>query len=410
MFVSPQVEDNDVQTSEQQLADLRKRSTTIAPLKLRRNAPNRPITVESLCDWETDEDSLERGEKFTLKSNSSENWDVISTNGATKTFPGVCFQIPPPDTEAIDKVDLLGRELADIKKRRAALVASLKNHKAEVSRAQQAAPVSSGPVDPKVSALSKQLDKLDNDLAKAEESMLNRLRAPLNPNDPAGDLAKRLREQEEANRALKALEQQRQAAQAELQPLLAKDPNSSALANKNNNIAELADLYTKKANASLNLENQIKKVDGLVSGFERNLSNDGPIPDMPNAIQARAEDIKYQQRSVAAAQDDMKKLSQDLDTTEQLCRSLQQGYQQYCPEIQRQGSDVKQLQNRYANVANQLQEREKILQEAAIKNQEYQSTSTSLKSFLDNMPKDQMGYNANLSEVSARQSSQEVRL
>lgn len=40
------------------------------------------------------------------------------------------------------------------------------------------------------------MDNLDNDLASAEESMLSRLRAPLNRSDPAGDLAKRLREQE----------------------------------------------------------------------------------------------------------------------------------------------------------------------------------------------------------------------
>lgn len=164
--VSHQAEERAVQNSEQLLADLRRRSTSIAPLKLRRNNPNRPITVESLCDCESDKvehlnlkllsvvyganktrsnifnwevsvqvlihtdvsslnfeascrmilfsylfiiikASLSRGEKLTLKSNSdTENWDVISTDGATKTFPGVCFQIPPPDPEAIDKVDL----------------------------------------------------------------------------------------------------------------------------------------------------------------------------------------------------------------------------------------------------------------------------------------------------------------
>lgn len=53
------------------------------------------------------QDSLSRGEKLTLKSNSdNERWEVISTDGKTKTFPGVCFQVPPPDPEAIDKVDL----------------------------------------------------------------------------------------------------------------------------------------------------------------------------------------------------------------------------------------------------------------------------------------------------------------
>nr|XP_046265343.1 envoplakin a [Scatophagus argus] len=412
-----EAEEKTVQNSEQLLADLRRRSTTIAPLKLRRNTPNKPVTVESLCDWETDKGSLSRGEKSTLKSNSNiDNWDIISTDGATKTFPGVCFQIPPPDPEAINKVDLLGGELADIKKKRAALVASLKNHKSDVSRSQQSAPVSSAAPDPKVTALAQQLDKLDDNLASTEQSMLDRLRTPLSRTDPAGDLANRLKEQEQAAQTLKALEQQKLAAQTELQPLLAKDPSStssalplklSAANNKHDGIAALADLFTKKANASLNLESQIKKVDGLVSGFEKRLSEDGPIPDVPNAIKARNEDIQYQRKSVAAAQDDMKKLSQDLETTEQLCSSLQQGYQEYCPDIQRQRREVKQLQTRYANVANQLNERENILQEAGIKHQEFQSTCKSLNSFLENMPTNQINDNDGLSQVTAKQSAQE---
>lgn len=53
-FMFPQLEEKVVQDSEQQLADLRRRSISVAPLRLRRTNPNRPITVESLCDWEGD--------------------------------------------------------------------------------------------------------------------------------------------------------------------------------------------------------------------------------------------------------------------------------------------------------------------------------------------------------------------
>lgn len=53
----------------------------------------------------------------------------------------------------------------------------------------------------------------------------------------------------------------------------------------------------------------------------------------------------------------MKKLSQDLETTEKLCSSLQQGYQEYCPDIQSQRSQVQRLQTRYANAAAQLSQR-----------------------------------------------------
>ncbi|XP_056136215.1 envoplakin a [Lampris incognitus] len=412
-----EAEERDVQRSEQLLADLRRRSTTIAPLKLRRAAPSRPTTVESLCDWETDKASLSREDRLTLKSNSNnENWDIVSSDGTTKTFPGVCFLIPPPDSEAIDKVDLLGGELADIKKRRAALSASLKNHKTDVSRSQQAAPVSSAPLDPKAVALTDQLNKLDGDLAETEKGILSRLRAPLNRSDPAGDLANRLREQKKAAEVLKALEQQKKAAQVDLQPLLSEDPSGtssalpimlSATSNKHDGITALADLYTKKANASLNLESQIKKVDGIVSVFEKKLSEDGAISDAPNSIQDHAQEIQNLRKAVVGSQDEIKKMGQDLETTEQLCSSLQQGYQEYCPDIQRQGIQVKQLQNRHANVTNQLKESENLLQDAASKNQEFQNTCKSLNSFLDNLPKNQISPNDDIAKVNAKQTSQE---
>ncbi|XP_014844554.1 PREDICTED: envoplakin [Poecilia mexicana] len=410
-----QLEENTVHTAEQQLADLRRKSTTVPPLKLRRTPTNKPITVVSLCDWETDEGSISREEKFTLKSFSDNNWKVISSDGATKTFPGVCFRIPPPNPDAIYIVDLLGKELEETKRRRAALAASLKNNKPEISQALQSVPVSSAPPDPKVAAVAQQLNQLDSDLADTEQGLLSRLRTPVSCTDPTGDLAKKLREQEQAAKTLNALEQQKQTAQANLQPLLSKDPNGtssglpqklSAANDKYDNLASLADLYNKKANASLNLENQIQKVDGLVSGFERNLSADGPIPDIPNAIQTRAEDIQRQRRSVAAAQDDMIKLNRDLEATERLCSSLQKNHQEYCPDILRQRNDVKQLQSRYTNVANQLKERENVLQEASVKHKDFQNTCQSLNSFLDNLPTNQTNSSDDLSQLTAKQSSQ----
>lgn len=50
---------------------------------------------------------LEVGEKYTLKDNSSqENWIVQNKNRETKKVPAVCFSIPPPDLEAVDRVNM----------------------------------------------------------------------------------------------------------------------------------------------------------------------------------------------------------------------------------------------------------------------------------------------------------------
>ncbi|XP_014844547.1 PREDICTED: envoplakin-like, partial [Poecilia mexicana] len=410
-------EEKTVQNCEQLLTDLRRRSSTISPLKLRRVSSNTPVSVKSLCDWETDQASLSRGETFTLKSLSdNENWDVISADGETETFPGVCFLISPPDPDAIDKVDSLESELAEIKEKRAALAASLKNRRSDVCNAQQSVPVSSAPPDSKLATVAQQLDQLDSDLADTEQGLLSRLRTPVSRTDPTGDLAKKLREQERAAEALKALEQQIQTAEADLQPFLPAESSSivsglqlrlSAASNKHDSLAALADLYSKKANASLSLESQIQKVDDLVYGLERNLSEDGQIPDIPNAIQTHTEDIQCQQQVVAGILDDMTKLNQDLEATERLCSSLQKDHQEYCPDIQRQRNDVRQLQSRYTNVANQLKERENLLQEALSAYQEFQSLCKYLSSFLDSLPTNQININDGLSQVTAKQISQQ---
>ncbi|XP_035602685.2 envoplakin-like [Oncorhynchus keta] len=400
MTLQLEAEESTVQRNEQLLADLRKRSTTIAPLKLRRYPPTRSTTVESLCDWKTEKAELTRGDKFTLKSNSDvENWDVLTSGGATKTFPGVCFLIPPPDPEATATVDLHGDVLDDIKKRRAVYLGTMKD---KIRCVEEKPVYTAPPSNPKAKAVAGQLDKLDEDLVKAKQGMLSRLRAPLDRSDPTADLAKRLKEQEKAADALAAMEQ----------PKLEKDISKGLAAklqaakDKQDGIAALADLFNKKANASLNLEKQIKKVDGIVSGFEEKLNKDGPIPDVPNAIQDRTQEIQSLRKDVAGSQSELKKLGQELETSEQLCSSLQQGYQEYCPDIHRQGTQVKQLQNRYSNVNNRLKEREGLLQEAAGKNQEFQDSSKSLNSFLKNLPDNKISPSDDLSQVNSKQTSQ----
>uniref|UniRef100_A0A8C8IBS0 Envoplakin n=1 Tax=Oncorhynchus tshawytscha TaxID=74940 RepID=A0A8C8IBS0_ONCTS len=400
MTLQLEAEESTVQRNEQLLADLRKRSTTIAPLKLRRCPPTRSTTVDSLCDWKTEKADLTRGDKFTLKSNSDvENWNVLTSSGATKTFPGVCFLIPPPDPEAIATVDIHGDVLDDIKKRRAVYLGTMKD---KIRCVEEKPVYTAPPSNPNAKAVASQLDKLDEDLVKAKQGMLSRLRAPLDRSDPTADLAKRLKDQEKAADALAAMEQ----------PKLEKDISKGLAAklqaakDKQDSITALADLFNKKANASLNLEKQIKKVDGIVSGFEEKLNKDGPIPDVPNAIQARTQEIQSLRKDVAGSQDELKKLGQDLETSEQLCSSLQQGYQEYCPDIHRQGTQVKQLQNRYSNVNNQLKEREGLLQEAAGKNQEFQNTSKSLNFFLKNLPDNKISPSDDLSQVNSKQTSQ----
>lgn len=57
-------------------------------------------------------------------------------------------------------------------------------------------------------------------------------------------------------------------------------------------VATLLPLFNIRANASMVLERQLRKMDSTVSGFEKQLSDDDAIPDRPSAIQIRTQEIQ----------------------------------------------------------------------------------------------------------------------
>lgn len=403
--------------NEQRLAALKELSTSVAPLKLRYTRPTKPTSVVALCDWTDEEDSISRGEKLTLKSNAiNEKWEVQNSRGSVKSLPGACFMVPPPNTEALDRVDSLARELSDLKRRRSALMASLRSPTVEVDRAQRAAPVASAPENPKALELANQLDKINKSLVQTERDILGRVRAPLDRRDPTKDLANRLKEHEKAMVTVRNLEAEKSAVQREMEPLLATKPlgpttstlpvKLSTANSKIDDINTLAEFYSKKVNSSMFLEKQIQKVDGIVSGLENQLIEDRAIPDTPNALHTRSQQLQAIRKDAASRQDEMMKLGRDLELTEQACNSLQKTFQEYCPDIQRQRTDVKLLRNRYATVNNQLQDRSTFVQEATNKNQGFQSAVQSMDFFLTNLPDNKIKPSDGVPQINSKQNSQ----
>ncbi|GAA6215524.1 envoplakin-like [Lates japonicus] len=406
-----------VKRNEQRLADLRESSSNITPLKLRRMQPTKPTTVVSLCDWADEEDMVRRGEKLILKSNSdNKDWELQTSSGKIKTLPGACFMVPPPDAEALEKVNSLDRALTDLKSRRATLMASLKNPTVEVVRPQKAVAVKSAPEDPKAAELAAELNKINSALEKTEKEILSRLRAPLDNRNPTQDLANRLQEHEKSALTVRKLESEKSGIQREMEPILAKKPlgptasilplKLSAANNKIDDLNTLIDLYNKKATASMFLEKQIQNVDGIVSGFENQLAKDGTILDQSNALQSRNQQLQILRKDVASKKDEVNKLGRDLDLTKQACSSLQQSFNEYCPDIRRQENEVKHLKNRYTNVNNQLQERSALIQEANNRNQDFQNAAQSLDFFLVNLPNNKIKPTDDVAQITAKENSQ----
>ncbi|XP_028310611.1 envoplakin [Gouania willdenowi] len=403
--------------NDQRLADLKELSSRVVPLKLRRLPVSKPTTAMALCDWIDEEDEVIRGEPLILRSNSdNKNWELQNKRGTIKTLPGACFIIPAPDTEAMEKVNRLERELQDLKSSRSALMASLRSPSVEVVRPQRAVAVQSAPEDPRATDLARELDRINDSLEKCEKDILSRLRTPLDNRSPAPDLENRLKDQEKSVQKVRKLESEKAAVQRELEPILSKKPlgpitstlplKLSAATNKTNDINLLNDLYNTKAMSSLFLEKQITKVDNIVSEFEDQLVKDQTILDQPNSLQSRSRFLQDIRKDVGSRKDDLTKLGKDLDLTQQASRSLLQSFNEFCPDIQRQEKKVKDLNNRYTGLNQQLQERLDLVKQATNKNQDFQNAAQSLDFFLLNLPNNKLKPTDNVTQIVDKQNSQ----
>uniref|UniRef100_A0A3B4AI63 Uncharacterized protein n=1 Tax=Periophthalmus magnuspinnatus TaxID=409849 RepID=A0A3B4AI63_9GOBI len=84
---------------------LQKRGLQVLPLKYRRETPQKLLPVEALCELETDDGQIQRGERYTLLRNNGAKWDVKDAAGKKINAPAVCFMIPPTDPEAVAIAD-----------------------------------------------------------------------------------------------------------------------------------------------------------------------------------------------------------------------------------------------------------------------------------------------------------------
>uniref|UniRef100_A0AAV2KKB6 Uncharacterized protein n=1 Tax=Knipowitschia caucasica TaxID=637954 RepID=A0AAV2KKB6_KNICA len=224
--------------------------------------------------------------------------------------------------------------------------------------------IAAPPEDPRAKGLVQDLELMEESLERIHQDVLRRLRRPLDPSNTQEDLARRLQEHEKAALALQKLESEKGALQRDIQPLVSQKPlgptssrlplKLSSINHKMDHISALMVLYQKKASASLFLERHLQTVDGLVSGFEEQLVKDGVLLDAPSALPNRSLQLQSLQKDVVSHKDELNKLGKELELTQQNCSSLQQNFSEFCPDIQRQETQVRALRNRYSSVTAQL--------------------------------------------------------
>ncbi|XP_075702582.1 envoplakin [Rhinoderma darwinii] len=422
-------EDKQLIQAEKTLSELKQKVPEIVPIKQRRMRPKQPVNLDTICDWDSGDVQLNKGESYTLTDNSKKvNWVVQgSGDGGTKDAPAACFVIPPPDPESIERLKRLDAELNDLKKKKASVQNTLKSSTREPQKPSQLAPVGGAPIPPtRTSSVPSEepqgtqiLNKLNNiygNLQDTEQEVLTRLHSPVNRASPSQDLTSRLKEQEGTAQRLQMIASERDAAKRECENFLSKKPSGATATqlpttlanvnNKYNDVKALSSLYGEEAKASLNLENQMKKTDNMIRGFESFLAEDRVIPHTSSGVQEHASQIQKMKKDLVDKQDNLLKLNRSLKDTELACNTLQSNTQEHSPDLPHQRIQVQKLNDRYHAVADQLDQREKMLRDTNLPYQQFKSCSDGLESWLKGLPHNQITPSDTPSQINYKLQSQ----
>ncbi|XP_040606011.1 envoplakin isoform X2 [Mesocricetus auratus] len=398
LLLQLEAEEKQLAMTERAIGELQQQSRKVTPLPLRRNPPKQALHVDSICDWDSGEVQLLRGEQYTLKDNADPyTWVVQGPGGETKSAPAACLCIPAPDPEAVATASRLGVELQTLKQK----VSTVKSRlKATVAEPLQPAPAGSAPADPQAQKLLTRMTQLDGDLGTIEKQVLTWARTPLNRSAPLADLEDRIRSHEATAQHLQSLGAEKEAAQQECEAFLSTKPVGPAalqlpvvlnnVKNKGNDVRTLCCLYGEKAKAALGLEQQIREADRVIRGFEAALAQEGPIPEGSAALQERVGELQHQRKELLQQQACVLGLHRRLKAAEHACGALQSNFGEFCQDLPSQQRRVRSLTDRYHAVGDQLDWREKTLQDARLTYQQLTNVRDNLSSWLEQLPHNQV--------------------
>uniref|UniRef100_A0AAZ3PEV7 Periplakin n=1 Tax=Oncorhynchus tshawytscha TaxID=74940 RepID=A0AAZ3PEV7_ONCTS len=378
---------------------LEKRSLQVLPLQFRRNTPQKLLPVEALCEFDTDEGQILRGERYTLLSNKGPKWEVKDAAGRKLTAPGACFMVPPTDPESVAVSNSLAGQQKGIKMKvsgsKTTLVKRLEELKKDGS--QQCRQLMAG------------LDKVTSDLDKQEKAIYSRVRPPLEQTRPLQDSADRL--QDDIAAVVRKIEPEKSSKVREAEKFLTSNPKCASAPQLNGKVNEANNKYDKinlllKLQNSNRLENSLQNGKSLLSSYENKLAREEVAP-------ADISSLEKTQRQLADIASELKtKRSAVTETEANLraakgsCDTMATKLQEHCPDIDRQEGEVRRLNKRYDNLNRQIDTRTQSLQRAKTSYSNYRSDYDNLNNWLSRVPNYEPTEKDNLSQVETKLENQ----
>ncbi|XP_032392326.1 periplakin [Etheostoma spectabile] len=374
---------------------LQKRSLQVSPLKYRRESAPKLLPVEALCEFDTEEGQILRGERYTLLRNNGTKWDVKDAAGHKLTAPAVCFMIPPTDAEAVAVSDNLASQQKAIKQKMATSSSTLQKRYGELKK-QSGSGTATDKQEQQCRQLMAGLDKVVSDLDKQEKGIYARIRPPLEQNRPLQDSADRLQDMRDIAAAVSKIEPEKSSKVQESKSFLVSNPGCASAPQLNSKVDEANKKYShveqllqcsqEKLKNSNQLETSLQNGKTLLSTYENKLAREEVAPaDITSLEKTQRElaDIASDLRSKRAVIADTE---QNLRSAKSSCDTMATRFQEHCPDIERQESDVQKLNKRYNNLNRQTDTRSQSLQRAKMAYKNYQNDYDNLNSWLSRVP------------------------
>ncbi|KAH0629515.1 hypothetical protein JD844_011620 [Phrynosoma platyrhinos] len=285
-----------VKHAEKSIAELKRRSKEISPLKLRRVCPAQPVTLDTICDWDLgDSESLAYVAMLMLHLSRLEG------------------------------------ELNIVKQKRVTAQNTLRSNQKGPVKASHQAPIRTSTVvqdDSQADQLLHKLEKIDSGLGQVKKETYSRLRTPLNHSDPIEDLTKRIRDQEarlyeEKAKAGLNLENQIENTDKIISNFEAKlshdgtiPASPNALKDRANELQKLKRDLVKQEDCLLKLNRSLKDAEHCCSAVQNNFQE--YCPDLPR-----------QKKEVQLLNDRYHAVADQLDHREKTLRNTSLTYQQF---------------------------------------------------------------------------------
>ncbi|KAM3598015.1 uncharacterized protein V6R79_012345 [Siganus canaliculatus] len=392
---------------------LQKRSLQVLPLNYRRETPQKQLPVEALCEFDTDDGQILRGERYTLLRNNGAKWDVKDASGRKINAPAVCFMIPPTDPEAVAISDNLASQQKAMKQKMANSKAALLKRFDELKKESGAG---TDKQEQQCRQLMAGLDKVNSDLDKQEKAIYARIRPPLEPNRPLQDSADRLQDMKDIAAAVSKIEPEKTDKVEEAKSFLVSNPNCASASqlynkvdgtnNKYNKIEQLLQASQDKLKNSNNLEASLQNGKTLLTGYENKLAREEVAP-------ADLTSLEKTQRELGDIASDLRAKRALITETEQNLRSAKSSsdnmasqFQEHCPDIERQEAEVQKLNKRYDNLNKQIDARTQSLQRAKMAYKGYRGDYDNLNSWLARVPNYEPRETDDLKQLETKQKNQ----